>query len=96
MSILASEKASTTTQLLDSINDWYEAISNKLKVDIICIDFAKAFDSISHDLLLHNLSQIGVTGKVHTFIRNFLTGRTFRVKIGNSYSDPFPINSGVP
>jgi hypothetical protein len=39
---------------------------------------------------------IGITGKLFHFIRNFLTGRTFQVKINNSFSESFPIHSGVP
>ena len=87
---------STTTQLLCCVNDWYEALTAKFNVDVIYLDFAKAFDSVPHDLLLYKIAQIGITGKLFSFLKNFLSNRTFKVKLGESYSDSFPIKSGVP
>ncbi|MCP3683207.1 MAG: hypothetical protein GY861_11005, partial [bacterium] len=39
---------STITQLLESTNDWSLAVKDKKSVDIIYLDFAKAFDTVSH------------------------------------------------
>ncbi len=43
------------TQLLESINDWTLAAKNKKSVDIIYLDFAKAFDTVSHVKLIQKL-----------------------------------------
>lgn len=87
---------STTTQLLSSMNDWYTAMQNKSCTDIIYIDFAKAFDTVNHNFLLFKLKQIGIDGKIFAFIKNFLSGRSFQVKIDETLSKSMPVKSGVP
>ena len=39
---------STVTNLLEIMNDITLALGNKDNIDLICIDFSKAFDSVSH------------------------------------------------
>ena len=39
-------KHSTTTNLLECTHDWYVGLSNRNNIDIVYIDFSKAFDSI--------------------------------------------------
>jgi len=46
---------STTTNLLKCLNDWTSMLDDGSKVDIIYLDLAKAFDSVSHEKLLYNL-----------------------------------------
>lgn len=43
-------------------------------VDIIYLDFQKAFDKVSHKRLLRKLSSHGVRGEVLSRIRNQLRG----------------------
>ena len=50
-------------------------------VDVITVDFAKVFDSISHNKLLFKLKMYGTCGKIHTWIKEFLINRFFNVKI---------------
>ena len=38
----------------------------------------------------------GVHGKAHIWIENFLTNRTFRVRVGTELSDPEKVVSGIP
>ena len=45
-------KSSTTTNLLDSINDWTLVLKNKRNVTIAYVDYSKAFDVVSHPKLL--------------------------------------------
>jgi len=51
---------STTTNLLESLNDWSLALDSKDDVTIAHIDFAKAFDSVSHAKLDHKLQRCGI------------------------------------
>ena len=44
-------RTSTTTSLFDSLNYWSLAIKHKRYVDVAFVDFAKAFDSVSHPKL---------------------------------------------
>nr|CAD2154968.1 unnamed protein product [Meloidogyne enterolobii] len=87
---------STSTQLLVMLNDFYNVIQENKSIDIVYIDFAKAFDSVPINRILYKLKSIGIAGKIYTFIKNFLENRTFRVKIENTLSDSYPTLSGVP
>jgi len=51
---------STTTQLLESSRDWNIALSSRLPIDVIYLDYAKAFDSVVHTKLLAKLSCYGI------------------------------------
>ena len=71
-------------------------IDNKRFVDTVYIDFAKAFDTVSHAKLLHKLPKYGITGNILKWFASFLNGRKQRVKIGQSCSDYTNVASGVP
>ena len=65
-------------------------------MDIIYIDLANAFDTVSHQKMLHKLAAYGFGGVVLTWIKSFLQGRSQRVKIENVYSETQPVLSGIP
>ena len=44
-------------------------------VDVVYLDFQKAFDSVPHQCLLHKLKQYGVSGKLIAWIESFLNSR---------------------
>jgi hypothetical protein len=87
---------STTTQLLTTMEDIYNGVQNGYQTDVIYIDFAKAFDSVPIPLLLQKVKNAGITGKLYKFIQNFLTNRTFKVKIGDKFSKSYQTFTGVP
>ena len=86
---------STITNLLQSVNDWTLALNNRQNVAIAYIDYAKAFDVVSHVKLLHKLSAYGIAGDLLAWIRAFLTGRSQCTRINLSYSEYARIESGV-
>lgn len=88
-------KRSTSSNLLNTINDWTLAIRDRKFVTVAYIDFQKAFDSVSHNKLLHKLSAFGICGNLLKWIKNFLTNRTQQTKIGAEMSSTAPIISGV-
>ena len=54
---------------------------------VLLLDLSAAFDTVDHVKLLNILEkEIGVTGTALEWLREFLTNRTQRVKIGDSYS----------
>ena len=55
---------STLQQLLFFVNYLDQSIGNSLQVDVIYLDFKKAFDSVAHNELLFKLWSIGLTGSV--------------------------------
>ena len=70
-------------------------ISSKT-VDVIVMDFAKAFDKVSHKRLLYKLVGYGIQCKNHLWIANFLEGRTQKVVVDGEESDFCSVSSGVP
>ena len=87
---------STVTQLLGTINDWTRALDDGYVIDVLYIDIAKAFDSVSHPKLLHKLEMYGVGGLMLCWIRAFLSNRIQRVKIDGAKSSFRNVTSGVP
>ena len=78
------------------MNDITLALDNKNSIDIICIDFSKAFDSLSHKKLILKLEYYGINGSLLKWICSFLTNRTFCVKVNNTVSLEYPVISSVP
>ena len=68
-----------------------------ISVDVIYFDFAKAFDSVNHDLLLKKLKvNYNIEGRLIKFLSNYLCGREQCVLVDNSKSEVKPVLSGVP
>ncbi|CAM5109632.1 unnamed protein product [Eretmochelys imbricata] len=65
-------------------------------VDIVYLDFQKAFDKVSHQRLLCKLSCHGIRGKILSWIENWLKHREQRVGINCKFSEWRGVNSGVP
>ena len=86
---------STTTNLLESLNDWTCSLENKQFVKIIYVDFEKAFDRVSIPKLLLKLDAIGITG-LYNCIKSFLTNRSQAVRVGGAQSSYLSLKSGVP
>jgi Reverse transcriptase (RNA-dependent DNA polymerase) len=55
---------STSTNLLETLNDWTLAIKNKQSIVIAYIDYSKAFDCVTREKLLIKLSSYGITGNL--------------------------------
>lgn len=71
-------------------------VENQGQVDVIYFDFKKAFDTVPHNILLAKLRQYGLYGKMIEWIKSYLMGRIFRVKVAGSVSEVFSATSGVP
>ena len=88
---------SCTTQMVPFIDDLSLALNNKIRSDIIYFDFAKAFDSVSHDLILYKLKHLfGIDGLMLRFIKSYLQGRQQQVVVAGAVSNKVPVKSGVP
>jgi len=87
---------SITANLLESLGDWNRVYDSGGGSRIVYVDFAKAFDTVSHNRLLFKLSTFGVDGLLYRSIESFLSGRQERVRIGNVLSDMYFVTSGVP
>lgn len=87
---------STTTNLCILTNCASEAINNKLQLDLIMTDCAKAFDLVDHGICVGILRDLGFSDDACAFIESYLELRFQRVKIGTCFSHEFQATSGVP
>lgn len=88
-------KRSTCIQLIETYNKIGKAMDLGKQVDVIYLDFSKAFDSVDHKLLLNKLKAYGITGKLFSWIENYLTNRQQRVVVNGETSVIKPVLSGV-
>ena len=65
-------------------------------MDMAYLDFSKAFDVVSHLLLLDKLQLLGFDPIVISWIKSFLIGRTMSVSVSGTSSLSMPVTSGVP
>jgi len=87
---------SCLTNLLTFLDKVTSDIDTGKDVDVIFLDFAKAFDKVPHQRLLQKLTSHGITGKLLQWISNWLSNRKQRVCINGSLSDWIQVLSGVP
>lgn len=87
---------SIDTNLLSCLNDWTLCQDSGQPVDVIYLDFEKAFDRVPFKRLLYKLEHYGVRGKLLSWITGFLTKREFQVRVGGALSNKRAVRSGVP
>lgn len=89
-------KRSCTTNLLETADIISFSLAKKKSVDLLFLDFAKAFDKVDHTLLLHKLKAYGIEGNLLSWFSSFLSNRSQRVAMGETFSDWMEVTSGVP
>jgi hypothetical protein len=87
---------SCLSQLLEHQHRLMALLEEGAGVDVVYLDFAKAFDKVDHGVLFRKLRLLGVGGNLLGWIHNFLTNRVQAVAIGNSKSREVRVKSGVP
>ena len=86
---------SCLTQLLSHHEKIVSALEYNNAVDVVYLDFAKAFDKVDHGILLHKVRSLGISGKLGVWLHSFLTGREQQVAVDGAVSRS-PVISGVP
>lgn len=66
------------------------------QIDTIYTDFSKAFDKISHHILLKKLWNLGIHSSFHKWLASYLDNRICVVEISSHKSSPYKQISGVP
>lgn len=90
------KKRSCVSQLLGLIDELTHDREKGKQVDMLVMDFAKAFDKVSHTLLIHKLQHYGITGQINNWVQSFLTDRRQAVVVDGATSEFVPVKSGVP
>ncbi|CAM4692094.1 unnamed protein product [Lepidochelys kempii] len=84
---------------LTTLLEFFELINKRVDhgdpVDIVYLDFQKAFDKITQRLL-SKVSSHRIRGKVLSWSRNQLKDRKQRVRINGQFSEWREVNNGVP
>ncbi len=73
-----------------------KAVDEGLSMDVVYLDFAKAFDKVPKKRLVKKLQAHGIDGPLLTWIDAWLTGREQRVVLNGECSEWSEILSGVP
>ena len=85
---------STNHALIDVITNSFDNINNNLYTGLVFLDLTKAFDTVSHDILLHKLDHYGIRGKTNDLIQTFLQRKQF-VSVNGVNSNVLANNYGV-
>ena len=64
-------------------------------VDMIYLDFSRAFDKVDHGVLLHKLRDMGIAGNLGIWFHSFLSNRYHFVRLPGGSSTASPVISGV-
>ena len=86
---------STMLQLLRILDEWTECLESGGQMNVIYTDFEKAFDKVSHKLLLDKLHDYKVNESIILWIKSFLCNRKQRVKVNGFYSDWADVLSAI-
>ncbi len=87
---------SSTLQLLKVLDIWTKALDEGWDIDIIYMDYMKAFDTVPHKRLLSKLSSYKFTEQMSKWIADFLNQRKQQVSVNGEFSEWMPVTSGIP
>ncbi|KAK4820048.1 hypothetical protein QYF61_017894 [Mycteria americana] len=87
---------SCLTNQISFYNEVTRLVDEEKAVDVVYLDFSKAFDTVSHSILLEKLAAHGLDGCTLRWVKNWLDGRAQRVVVNGVYSSWWPVTSCVP
>ena len=87
---------STVTCLVEAINYIYKLIDNKKYAAVASLDLSKAFDSISHKLILKKLRNLGLKESAVQWTSSYLKERKQVTKFKYYTSQEETVSSGIP
>ena len=87
---------STNMALIELLHNIYQSFNNTEYFGAIFLDLRKAFDCVSHSILLNKLSIYGFRGKAHSILSSYLANRQQFVSANGNISEYLPVVHGVP
>ena len=89
-------KRSTIDPILSIEHEIRAGLINKQVTIVVFFDLKSAFDSVNHITLLKTLANLGIKGKMLTWMISFLSNRKIQVILEDKLSDVYNIDRGVP
>ena len=90
------KRRSCLTNLLEFLEFVTNYIDQGYPIDVIYLDFQKAFDKVPHKRLMRKINALGITAEVFNWITDWLKDREQRVVLLGSNSKWTRVKSGVP
>ena len=87
---------SCLTNLVDFFHDMFSIYDKSRAIDILYLDFRKAFDKVPHKRLMAKVRSLGIIDEVGDWIEDWLSDRKQRVVINGTSSGWREVTSGVP
>ncbi|CAM4717779.1 unnamed protein product [Lepidochelys kempii] len=87
---------SCLTNLIAFYDEITGSVDEGKAVDVLFLDFSKAFDTVSHSILVSKLRKYGLDECTIRWVESWLDWRAQRVVINGSMSSWQPVSSGVP
>ena len=81
---------------MDHADNILKTLNSGDEVDVIYLDYAKAFDNVDHNILLAKAKRYGITGKTLQWLAEFLKNRLQTVVVEGEKSSFQIVISGVP
>ena len=83
-------------QLISMIEEIQSAMDYRRQVDVIFLDFQKAFDTVPHQRLLKKLNHYGIRGNIYNWLDIWLTQKKQRVVVSGYGSNLYLLNLVFP
>ena len=77
-------------------DSWTVGLGCSNNIDVVYIDFSKAFDSIVFSKLICKLKNCGISGNLLAWLTSFIHGRSQCVVLENCFSSVSYVIIGVP
>ena len=89
-------RRSCLTNLIEFFHHMLTEYDQSRAIDILYLDFQKAFDKVPHQRLMVKTRALGIQGMLAEWIKNWLTDRRQRVVVNGEISNWASVTSGVP
>ena len=87
---------STLSLHINLFDDLTNILDNKTQIDMLYLDFSKAFDRVSHKKILHMLTTYKIDPQIMNWLKDYLNFRRQRTVVENTFSSYCETTSGVP
>ena len=90
------KNSNTSDAIIEFLDYVYSSLDEKQSTIAVCLDFSKAFDTVTHEILMSKLQHNGIRGVMLSWLKSYLSNKKQYVSVKNSYSTMSNITLGVP